>query len=105
MNLSDCAEAKPLAAVPSCETQLQQALAVYHQVMIGDPQVTSIRNGDESVNYDTRSVGKLLDYIQALNMQCPCRNAMAVLGVPMNRGPSYLVYGSMSVPRRGCRGC
>jgi gpW len=109
VTVSDCT--KPMVAPKSCFEKLQAAIARYDDLMVGDAEITSVRNGDEAVTfgaakYNLRSIESLKEYIAALNKQCPCASANEVLGIPMNRNPAYLGYSNMHMESRmGCRRC
>lgn len=90
----------------SCADMLQQAMAEYQHLTLGEPEVVKMKSAASGfeVEYRQRSVPQLLATIQQLYKVCPCEAARGILGYG-RRKPATPVYvdGYYSVGgRNGC---
>lgn len=104
--MSDVCQDAEAPTAPDCATALRQALAVYHQLMVGSSRVVKVKTADTEVEYERSQAPQLLSYITRLNAVCPCPEAGAIIGIG-RRGVLQPVYGpdtGYNVPngRRGC---
>lgn len=76
--------------MPSCEVALQQSMNAYHQLMVGAAAVVKVKTtAGIDVEYRQKSLPALKEYIQDLNMACPCVAANAILGIGRRRSRSF----------------
>lgn len=91
MTAECCDVETPMA--PDCATSLQQAVNVYHQLMVGAAPVVSVTTDGGAVQYDRRNLPALKSYIEGLHQRCPCETSAAILGIPARRRVGQPVYG------------
>lgn len=66
-----------------CETRLAEARAALHNLMTGT-KVVELRNGDQTMRYESTNRNVLADYIRQLEAECgstPCANRRRPIGV------------------------
>ena len=88
----------------SCSRALGEAVAAYHQLMVGQTRVR-VRHGESEVEYDKRNIPALKQYIMSLHQSCGGAESAAVLGIPANRSPGSAVFTEQRFQPMGCCGC
>ena len=87
----------------SCARALSEAVAAYHQLLVGGSKVR-VRHGETEVEYDRRNLTLLKGYIASLHQTCGGSESAAVLGIPTNRRPAPVVFSNTRLQEAGC-GC
>lgn len=99
--MEDCT---PQPAKFSCSRALGEAVAAYHQLLVGQTRVR-VRHGESEVEYDKRNLPALKNYIMSLHQSCGGAESAAVLGIPTSRSPASAVFSEQRFgPLGGC-GC